>query len=557
MRTRNVAGETIGQYEVIEKLAEGGMATVYRAHQPVLGREVALKILSPTLAAEPGFIQRFANEARTLAKLDHPNVLPVYDFGSFGDLTYIACPMVLGGTLADLLRDGPVDPVRAVQILAQIGDALHHAHTAGVTHRDLKPSNILLHPDGRAILGDFGLARGSDTGSSLTLHGTALGTPGYMAPEQAIGAEVDARTDIYAFAVITFELLAGTRPYAGNTREVLTSTMQSEVPSVNVRNPVIPAAVDAVIAHGMARNPAERPATVKEFLAELTRALGPVLPAPSAAQLREAAEPSTASVPATPSNLTAATTVWPPVTPTPPPPTPEGEVALAGNAPSRRRPLAQLFESGLVKAEPQTRVVLNAHFAHAFHAATHLAGERWIDLVTTSGLQYLLTDPADDDTRKTPVHELAWLNEGMELTFGSHAVSQQRRWGALTMQLEIERTAAFKKLQRRIRLMPAGHKRRIRDLLTAWCERMDNVRGESLHSWHEMQGGEFWVAVQDNAYVFGKRKPQPSCHALVGQLETLLRWTGLANHWNIEEIECGCVDGSDACVFAVTPAGSA
>src|SRR5579871_2220613 len=155
----DLAGQTIGQYEIREKIAEGGMAIVYRAFQPTLGREVALKVLSRGLADEPGFLQRFANEARMLAMLDHPNVLPVYDFGSFGDLTYIASPLVASGTLADQMDAGPIDVVRATSYLVQVADALHHAHAAGITHRDLKPSNILIHPDGRAILGDFGLSR--------------------------------------------------------------------------------------------------------------------------------------------------------------------------------------------------------------------------------------------------------------------------------------------------------------------------------------------------------------------------------------------------------------
>jgi serine/threonine protein kinase len=563
MTANDLAGHTVGQYEVRERIAEGGMAVVYRAYQPVLGREVALKVLSRALADEPGFLQRFANEARMLAKLDHPNVLPVYDFGSFGDLTYIATPLVSSGTLADRLEAGHVDVVLATSYLTQVADALHHAHAAGITHRDLKPSNILIHPDGRAILADFGLSRTSE-GISLTLHGIALGTPGYMAPEQALGDIADARADIYALGVIAFELLAGSRPYTGGARTLVMNTMQTAVPSVHERNSTIPIEVDAVIASAMAKDPAQRQETVKEFIAELTRALAPLLPAPSPNELN-ATSPSLLVLPAQetttlPTMITdsgSLTGQWPAVTPTPPPATPtgKGQDPAAEARPAGERPIDRLVYLGLERVEAQGRLVLNSHFAHAFHAATHLAGDRWMDLVTTSGLQYLLTDPADDGTRNTPVHELAWLNEAMEVTFGSQAAAQQRRWGGLTMQLEIERTEDFKKLHRRVRLMPAGHRRRIRELLQAWCERMDTVRGEHLQSWNEVGADEFWVAVQDNPYVFGKRKATPSCHALTGQLETLLRWVGLANQWVVTEIECGCVEGSDVCVFAVTSAG--
>ncbi len=542
------------------------MAIVYRAYQPTLGREVALKVLSKSLADEPGFLQRFANEARMLAKLDHPNVLPVYDFGSLGDLTYIASPLIASGTLADQMDAGPIEVVRATSYLVQVADALHHAHAAGITHRDLKPSNVLIHPDGRAILGDFGLSRSAEA-AALTLHGFALGTPGYMAPEQALGDAVDARADIYALGVIAFELLTGSRPYTGSARTLVQSTMQAQVPSAHDRNPELPVEVDAVIGRAMAKDPNLRQPTVKEFIAELTRALAPLLPAPSTGELN-ATSPSlpmpppdlSATLPALVAHPTLITDEWPEVTPTPPPATPAQEEAvavLAAPVIGAERPLDRLVGMGLEPVDPRQRAeapgrtLLNSHFANAFHAATHLAGERWMDLVTTSGLQYLLTDPADDETRNTPVHELAWLNEAMEVTFGSQAAAQQRRWGSLTMQLEIERTPGFRKLHRRVRLMPAGHRKRIRELLEAWCERMDSVRGEPLHSWYEVGPEEFWVAVQDNPYVFGKRKSMPSCHALVGQFETLLRWIGLANQWEVAEVECGCVEGDDACVVAV------
>lgn len=566
----DLAGQSIGQYEVREKIAEGGMAIVYRAYQPTLGREVALKVLSRSLAEEEGFMQRFANEARILAQLDHPNVLPVYDFGTVQEVTYIVSPLIASGTLADQLDHGPIDVVRAVGYLVQVADALHHAHAAGITHRDLKPSNILIHPDGRAILGDFGLSRTAE-GSALTLHGFAVGTPGYMAPEQALGDPVDARSDIYGLGVIAFEVLTGSRPYSGGARTLVQSTMQAAIPSAHERNPELPVEVDSVIARAMAKDPAERQATVKEFIAELTRALAALLPAPSAGELN-ATSPSLTVPPPEATHAALPTLVtesgrlvgaWPAVTPTPPPATPAGEGADAvapGPAIGPERPIDRLELLGLHRidlnelAEAEHRQLLNSHFANAFHAATHLAGERWMDLVTTSGLQYLLTDPADDETRNTPVHELAWLNEAMEVTFGSQAAVQQRRWGALTMQLEIERTPDYRKLHRRVRLMPAGHRKRIRELLQAWCDRMDLVRGQRLHSWFEVGGEEFWIAIQDNPYVFGKRKANVSCHALVGQIETLLRWVGLANQWEVCELECGCVEGSDACVLAVRSA---
>jgi serine/threonine protein kinase len=565
--TSEIGGRTIGQYEVIEKLAEGGMASVYRARQSILGRDVALKVLSRALADEPGFLQRFANEARTLARLDHPNILPVYDFGSFGDVTFIATPLLTDGTLADRLDRGPVDLATAVSYLTQIADGLHHAHAVGVTHRDLKPSNVLLHRDGRVLLADFGLARVYDQ-TSLTMTGTALGTPGYMAPEQALGGEVDQRADIYALGVVAFELLAGSRPYQGDGREMVMATLQSPVPSCHDRNTAIPVEVDAVLARALAKDPKDRPTSALQFIQELNAALAPVvspgglprLPdettAPGSWNGVPVEKTSSRPLPTAPFDLNM---TWPEITPTPAPATPTGQSDEITGVPltDRKRPMEVLADKGIAHVEAQGRTLLNTHFSNAFHAATHIAGDRWLDLVTSSGLPYAMTDPPDDGNRTTPVHELAWLNEAVELTFGSHAPEQQRRWGGLTMQLEIERTAALSSYRRRLRILPAGHQRRLRVLLEAFCDRLDNVRDEKLHSWVQIDRDEFWLAVQGNPYVFGKRKAHPSCHAIVGQLETLLRWIGLANDWLVQEIECGCVVGSSDCVFAIRAADRA
>ncbi len=541
-------GTTIGQYEVREKLAQGGMATVFRAYQPALGREVAVKVLSHALADQPGFLERFANEARVLARLEHPNILPVYDFGSLDGITYIVTPLIEEGTLADRLDRGGIPTEVALDYLGQIADALHHAHQVGITHRDLKPGNVLLHRAGWVMLADFGLARAGDR-SSVTMTGIALGTPGYMAPEQALGGQVDARADIYALGVVAFEVLTGSRPYRGDAREVIMATVQAPIPSARMRNPSLPPALDVVLGRALAKNPSDRHASAREFMraleAAFTMAPGVTGRPVQTSGRTTLAAPGTELQPA----------VWPAVTPTPPPPTPPGRreasqpVRVAGRPPSE-----VLREHGVALGEATGRAILNAHFAHAFHAAVHVAGERWDDLVAASGLPYLTTDPPDDDELGTPVHELAWLNEAMELTFGSNGGERQRLWGALTMQVEIERTPSLSGYRRRLRMMPAGHQRRLRGLLGAYCERMDAIRGEHLHAWLRVSAKEMWVTVGSNPYVFGKRKPQPSCHAIVGQLETMLRWIGLANDWLVQEIECGCVTGAADCVFAVRSA---
>ncbi len=577
--TMQVVGATVGEYQIRDELGEGGMARVYRAYQPMLGREVALKILNRALADEPGFLQRFANEARTLAKLDHPNILPVFDFGSFGDVTYIVSPLVREGTLQERMDRGPIDQETALRYLAQVADALHHAHAVGVTHRDLKPANILLHPDGRVLLADFGLARVSDQ-ESLTMTGIALGTPGYMAPEQAMGDDVDQRADVYSLAVIAFELLAKSPPYSGDRRSLVAATVQAPVPSLHERNPELPVAVDELFRVAMAKDPAERVASAQEFVNRLTEVLrsgtgvDPASAAAPATQPRLPSEPAgenanaaSDEAPLTGIELWAARMsaistpqdaglpTWPEITPTPPAATPPG----VSRPPrlverSERTPSEVLEERGIGPLELTAHTILDAHFSNAFHAAMHVAGDRWKDLIATSGLPYLLYDPADTDSLNTPVHELAQLNEAIEVTFGAQGTEQQRLWGSVTMQLEIERNPMLHGQRRRLRLMPPGHQRRIRALLTAYCGRQDAVRGEHCAAWTQAGDGEFWVALFGNPYVFGKQKPQPSCHAIVGQLETLLRWIGLANRWLVQEVECGCVTSRPDCVFAVRSA---
>ncbi|HEX2172641.1 MAG TPA: serine/threonine-protein kinase, partial [Dehalococcoidia bacterium] len=187
-------GQTLGRYEIVQELGRGGMATVYKALHPDLGRFVALKVLAPALSRDPAFVSRFKREATIAARLDHANIVPIYDIGESDESLYIAMRFVPGETLADLIaREGPLSLDRTGRILGQIAAALDFAHARGVVHRDLKPANILIEEDDRASLTDFGIAWVGD-GTRLTQAGTLTGTPEYMAPEQAQGLPVNART---------------------------------------------------------------------------------------------------------------------------------------------------------------------------------------------------------------------------------------------------------------------------------------------------------------------------------------------------------------------------
>ncbi len=198
-------GSKLGPYELIEEIGRGGMAAVYRAYQPNMDRFVAVKVLFRAVAADGTSLERFQREARLVARLEHPHILPVYDYDGVNDPPYIVMRYMPTGTLKDLLEREQMPPQEVGYLVGQIASALDYAHRQGVIHRDIKPSNIMLDSEGNAFLTDFGIARlaeGSQTSAGLTGTGIALGTPGYMAPEQGMGTGVDARADIYSLGVM-------------------------------------------------------------------------------------------------------------------------------------------------------------------------------------------------------------------------------------------------------------------------------------------------------------------------------------------------------------------
>ncbi|MCL5962006.1 MAG: serine/threonine protein kinase, partial [Chloroflexi bacterium] len=198
-------GRTLGHYHLLEELGRGGMATVYKAYQPSLDRHVAVKILAPFLANQRDFFERFRREATAVARLSHPNILNVYDFGQEGDLAYIVMEYVVGGNLAGRLGSAK-DLAFASVIIAQMASALDYAHRRGIIHRDIKPANILMAEDDWAILSDFGIAKIVESTLALTQTGMGIGTPEYMSPEQGQGLAIDQRTDIYSLGVVLYEI---------------------------------------------------------------------------------------------------------------------------------------------------------------------------------------------------------------------------------------------------------------------------------------------------------------------------------------------------------------
>jgi serine/threonine protein kinase len=267
-----LAGQTLGQYRLVERIGRGGMATVYKAYQPSLDRYVAVKVLPTYLAHDPDFAARFRREARAIARLNHPHILPVHDFGQEGELSYIVMRYVEGGTLKKILGQ-PLALDRTVDILAQIGDALDYAHQQGVIHRDVKPANVLMDQGRWAFLSDFGLAKIVAASVQLTKTGVGLGTPAYMSPEQAQGKPVDAQSDIYSLGIMLFEMLTGQVPFDADTPlAVLIKHLTAPLPLPRKVNPDIPEPVERVILKAVAKAPEDRYRRVSEMVEALRRA---------------------------------------------------------------------------------------------------------------------------------------------------------------------------------------------------------------------------------------------------------------------------------------------
>jgi eukaryotic-like serine/threonine-protein kinase len=256
-------GRQLGRYELRAFLGAGGMARVYHAFDHILERDLALKILYAKLQ-HTDFAERFRREARILAGLRHPNIMPIYDYGQFGDLEYIAQQLQPGPTLeselASLAASGRrMERAMLQQVIAQLADALDYAHSHNVIHRDLKPSNTIRNERGDVILTDFGIAKSLIDSPSTTLTGWVLGTPAYLSPEQVRSLTLSPASDIYALGVILFEILTGQVPFNDpRPMEVLLAHIQQPPPSLRSLRPDLPPAVEHVIFRALAKNPAER-----------------------------------------------------------------------------------------------------------------------------------------------------------------------------------------------------------------------------------------------------------------------------------------------------------
>jgi alpha-tubulin suppressor-like RCC1 family protein len=267
------AGSGVGPFTIEAMIGRGGMGEVHRAVHRDLGRPVALKLLYPGLAVQQEFAARFVREARMIQSLDHPGIVTVFDAGEADGRLYLAMRLVNGISLKDLLAQGRLSTEESLRILDRLADALDYAHSRAVIHRDIKPSNVLINPEGQPVLVDFGLAKAlGDT--SVTVSSHYLGTPTYMAPEQASGDPVSHRADLYSLACLAYEMLSGAPPYTEqDPLALLLAHGNQPVPRVTERDPGLPGPVDAVLQRALAKKPTDRYPSARSFLDELTTAL--------------------------------------------------------------------------------------------------------------------------------------------------------------------------------------------------------------------------------------------------------------------------------------------
>lgn len=296
---------TIGRYRLLEEVGQGGMSVVYRAVELGQDRVVAMKVLSPFVAQEPRFKARFDREVRLLHLMDHPNIVPILNYGEELGQTYIVMPYYGGGTMQDLIEEGGMDLRQLGELLSDISAGLDYAHREQIVHRDIKPPNVLLNDEGTALISDFGFAHVSSTSHSLT-GSVLIGTPAFMSPEQCAGSEVDARSDQYSLGAVLYQAATGRLPYEGESpMAVVLKHINEPLTRPRYVNPGLPDAVESVILQAMEKDPIERFGSTLElnsaFQAALDEALdsetgqpktGAIGPVPATQVIGGSAKPS-------------------------------------------------------------------------------------------------------------------------------------------------------------------------------------------------------------------------------------------------------------------------
>ena len=270
----SLIGSQLGKYQIIDVIGQGGMAAVYKGYHPEIERYAAIKVLPPHPGRGDAFVNRFQLEARTIARLQHPHILPLYDYGVDDNIFYLAMAYVEGGSLSDRIHQGPMPLQEVEKLLRQIASALDYAHRQGIIHRDIKPANILLDKEGHALLADFGIAKLIEGDVQLTATGGLIGTPAYMSPEQCQGLDITGQSDIYALGVVAYEMITGQQPFIADTpMMVAVKHITEPVPQIRKVMDSLPARLEPVMMRVLAKSPEDRYDSALEFTQDFAWAI--------------------------------------------------------------------------------------------------------------------------------------------------------------------------------------------------------------------------------------------------------------------------------------------
>jgi hypothetical protein len=526
---QELSGTTLKGYQIETCLGWSSHTAVYSAWRG--GASWAVKIVDADLAPDGALADRLRRDADILAHVGSASILPIHDTGRSGRMTYAAAPLVRAPTLHDLMRSDGLSTEQAWAILSSLAEALDCAHRRGLVCRLLKPGHVLVE-DGRIHLAEFGVA--SDRVGRLAMSASAyhVTAPQYLAPEQLEGRDPDHRADIYALAVLVFEILTGTELQgARSPLEAMRATLDGSPPSATERQPELPSGLDLVLGRAMARDPQLRHRSASELLEQLVtlpeehgRALALAarrVPAPAASVA------SAAPAPLAPQKV----------------PTPETSMVA----------VLKRMEVPVFRAHQD--VMLNAFFAELVRGARRASGERWPEVAAACGLrEYVEADPRDDSGRAAPVAAVSSLAEAFEPVFGMGTVEVLRLWGRLTTESWMSRPQQLADgdagFARPIRLWASGE-RKVEDVVTVFTRGLDRIRGERLTAWKKVDRHQFWVVMYDNLGAVGRRRAGKACHHWTAAIEQALRWGHAANSWVVDEAECGCVTGTYDCVFTI------
>jgi hypothetical protein len=512
---------SLNGYLLEDCLGSSSHTAVYRATARG-GAEWAVKVIDGQLEPSGSLWERIRREAGLLSNVDHPDILPIHEAGRSDTMTFAASPLMRARSLQDLMATGGLNNELTWRILTQIADALDSVHYRGLVFRVLKPVNILVDDSNRVHLVEFGIASKRVGPLAMSTPAYQLQAPQYLAPEQVEGRDPDWRADIYAMAVLVFELLTHTPLYEpAALSEMLKATLLAPAPSALSRQAGLPPGLDRVLARAMAKDPRERHRSVWELLEELVR-----LPEEGA--------------------LTPPGAVLSPSAPTPAPEAELDPATVGPAAPAPDSAVALLRRMGVPALEGRQHVILNSYFATLMRHASAVCDVGWPDVLMAAGLErYLEEAPTDDGGRDAPVEAVSRLAEGFETVFGQGSPDFMRRWGRSTTDHWMKRTQQrpFRRLGR--------SEQRLEETLQVLTRDLDHVRGEQLHAWKQIDKNQFWLIHCANLMVVGRRKAVKSCHFWTSAVESALRWGALANEWVVDEVECGCVTGTFDCVFTV------